>query len=603
MKTMRCIPAVAVISCVVFMFLGCSKLKWSAAAIFLDIPLPDHSVTVEKNVMIPLRDGTGLAADIFRPGTKGRYPVIVVRTPYGKSSKEDKYDLQGGIFASHGYVTIIQDVRGRYDSGGEWYPFVNESADGADTLRWARDQEWSSGKIGMFGVSYFGSTEWLASPYDDTGLTTIIPAMTCQSTYGLWVTNGVFQFNQTVIWHHRHKDKREIPYNETDLDKALKHLPLIEVDDVLGGDNTVYNEWIKHPVPGDFWTPMNVDDKVHQIKVPALLIAGWNDPFLDNMLKDYNRIIREGGSPLARKSQIIIGPWVHETGTKFSDMDYGKTSRFMGQIGFMLRWYDYWLNGVQNGIPDEPPVKLFVMGKNEWRFENEWPLKRTKYVKYFLHSKGNANGVKGHGTLSGTLPSDEHPDTFIYDPADPVPTIGGALVHDNVGVGPLDQRAIEGRSDVLVYSTPPLDDAVEITGPITLVLYASSSAKDTDFVARLVDVHPDGLSIPLTTGVIRARYRESLEDPSFLKNNEIYEFQINVGATSNVFQKGHRIRLHLTSSDFPKYDRNLNTGEVIGMTTGMVKATQQVYHHTARPSHLILPMIPQGNYLVSGLFF
>ncbi len=573
---------------------GCSKLKWSAAAVFLGIPLPDHSVMIDKNVMIPLRDGTKLAADIYRPAKDGRYPVIVVRTPYGKSKKEHKYDLQGGIFASHGYVTIIQDVRGRYDSGGEWYPFVNEAFDGVDTLKWARDQDWSSGKVGMFGLSYFGSTQWLASPYDDTGLTTLIPMVTSQSTYGLWVTNGVFKFKQNLIWHHLHKSKREISYHEDDLERALTHLPLIEVDDLLGGDNPIYNEWIKHSVPGDFWEPMNVDDKIAHVKVPALLIAGWNDPFLDNMLKDYDRIINAGGSPLARKSQIVIGPWTHGTNSKFEDMDYGKESRFMGQIGLMLRWYDYWLKGFDNGVADDLPVRLFVMGKNEWRSEKEWPLKRTTYMKYYLHSKGRANSEKGDGRLSRELPAHKQHDVFIYDPADPVPTIGGALLYDTAGIGPVDQRPIEARSDVLVYSTPPLERDVEITGPITLVLFASSSARDTDFVARLVDVTPDGLSIPLTTGIIRARYRWSMKNPSFLKKNEVYEFKINVGATSNVFQKGHKIRLHVTSSDFPRYDRNLNTGAKIGMTTEMVKATQQVFYSQDWPSHLILPVIPAG---------
>jgi putative CocE/NonD family hydrolase len=573
---------------------GCSKLKWSAAALFLDIPSPMHSVSIDENVMIPLRDGTKLAADIYRPGEEGRYPVILVRTPYGKGKKEHKYDLQGGIFASHGFVTIIQDVRGRYDSEGEWYPFINEAFDGVDTLKWARDQAWSSGKVGMFGLSYFGSTQWLASPYDNTGLATLVPVVTSQSTYGLWMTNGVLKFNQTLIWHHLHKGKEEISYNEAELEKALMHLPLIEADDVLGGDIPAYNDWIRHPVPGDFWEPMNVDDKIDQVKVPALLMAGWNDPFLVNMLEDYDRILTGGGGPLARKSQIVIGPWIHGTDTKFDDLDYGKASRFMGQIGTMLRWYDHWLKGIENGVAEELPVKLFVMGKNEWRSEKEWPLKRTTYMNYYLHGKGRANSDQGDGRLTLELPGQEQNDVFIYDPADPVPTMGGALVYDNVGIGPVDQRPIETRPDVLIYSTPPLEKDMEITGPITLVLFASSSARDTDFVARLVDVHPEGVSIPLTTGITRARYRWSLKNPSFLKPDEVYEFKITVGATSNVFQKGHKIRLHLTSSDFPRYDRNLNTGAEIGTTTEMVKATQRVFHNKEWPSHLILPVIPVG---------
>ncbi len=574
---------------------GCSKLKWSAAAIFIDIQLPAHSIVKENNVMIPLRDGIRLAADIYRPAKSGQYPVVLIRTPYGKTNKEHRYDLMGGIFASHGYVVVVQDVRGRYGSEGNWYPFVNEPIDGVDSLQWVRDQEWSSGKVGMFGLSYFGSTQWLASPFDETGLTTFIPIVTAQSTYDLFFNRGVLKFNQTFIWHYLTEERRSKNFDAVDWEKALKHLPLIKADDALENDNPAYNDWIKHPVPDDFWNPIRVDDKIDRIKVPALLVAGWNDPFLNSMFEDYNRMIKYSGSDMARESQLIVGPWIHETRTRFDDIDYGKNSRFLAQVKIFLRWFDYYLKGIENGITDEGPISLFVMGKNQWRREKEWPLKRTRYVKYYLHSNGEANSNRGSGRLSTEVPILEKPDTYRYDPADPVPTIGGALVYDNVGIGPLDQSKIEARADLLVYSTPVLQEEMEITGPISLVLYASSSAKDTDFVARILDVRPDGVSIPLTTNIVRARFRESMKEPSFLNSGEIYAFQINLGATSNIFKKGHKIRLHVTSSDFPKFDRNLNTGAAIGMTSEMVKATQKVYHDQVYPSHLVMPVIPTKN--------
>jgi putative CocE/NonD family hydrolase len=264
----------------------------------------------------------------------------------------------------------------------------------------------------------------------------------------------------------------------------------------------------------------------------------------------------------------------------------------MSQIPLVLRWYGHWLRGDDNGVTDEGPIRIFVMGRNEWRTEQEWPLARTRYEKYYLHGAGRANSASGDGELSVEAPGDEPYDRFVYDPADPVPSVGGTSVYGSAEAGPQDQREVEKRSDVLVYSTPPLDEDVEVTGPVRLVLYAASSAKDTDFSAKLVDVYPDGKAINLQAGMIRARYRDSFTEPTFLESGVVYEFDIKVGSTSAVFKKGHRIRLEVSSSYFPEFGRNLNTGAEIGMTSEMVTAEQTVYHDSERPSYLELPIIP-----------
>jgi len=586
----RIVRMMVFISCLVLLY-GCSAMKWRVASMALDLPPSTYGVKVEKNVAVEMRDGVKLYGDIYRPSKSGKYPVILLRTPYDKSNKVQKYALMGKVFASHGYIFVVQDVRGRYMSEGEFVPFVNEHIDGADTIIWADGQSWSTGRVGMFGLSYHGSTQWLAASDAPDALKTIVPCVTSQDMYRLWANRGVFKYNQLYIWHYLHEERERRPGDVMSLGDELLGLPLVEADDVAYGDNRVYNEYVRNSVPGEFWRRMSVDDKVQKIRVPALLVAGWNDPFVEAMLDDYNRMRLSGGSDLARQSRIIIGPWEHNTRTKFEALDYGRQSRFTRIMIHVLRWYDYWLKGENNGILEEDPVMLFVMGDNTWRSEKQWPSERTAYVNYYLRSDGDAGEKGKSGKLSGTKPGDERFDTYIYDPENPVPTIGGEAVYENMFPGPADQHSIEQRPDVLVYTSEPLRNDMEITGNVSLVLYVSSSAGDTDFVARLCDVYPDGKSIGLTTGIVRARYRASLESPELLENDKVYPLEINVGATSNVFKKGHRIRLHVTSSDFPRFDRNLNTGDEIGITSKMLKASQRVYHETDRASYLVLPVI------------
>ncbi len=592
-KLMVFATCIGVITLIIIIGLTLGNAKWRAVSLFLKIAQPAYAVTVERDVMIPMSDGVRLAADIYRPREPGKYPVIVTRTPYGKTNPKHKYAFAGGLFASHGYVFVVQDVRGKYASEGEYYPYVNEGKDGYETIEWAGTQPWSSGKVGTYGFSYFGSTQWLAAPYQSAYLRAMVPIVTSQNIYPRWMYNGILRFNDVLFWHYGNSCRTERNLEDIDADKAIWTLPLAQADDAMGSDLQPYNDWISHPTPDAYWDRVRVDDKVEKILAPALLIDGWYDYYLESMLEDYNRMRTAAGSEEARQSRIIIGPWTHETVSKFDDVDFGPQADFMLQIPRLMGWYDLWLKGERNNPGGFGPISIFVMGRNQWRDEQEWPPARTQYVRYYFHSRGTANTLGGDGTLDVVQPADEPPDRFTYDPANPVPSVGGTSIYGKAKAGPKDQSELERRADVLVYSTPPLQEEIEITGVLKVTLYASSNARDTDFSAKLVDVYPDGKAINLRSGMVRARYRESFVEPSLLEPDKIYEFAIPVGATSNLFKKGHRIRVEISSSHFPEFGRNLNTGEELATSSAIVKAEQMIYHDTAHPSSILLPVIPE----------
>jgi putative CocE/NonD family hydrolase len=576
---------------ILFLF-SCHTVPWELASSLLELPEPPYKIKVRRNVMIPMGDGVRLAADIYHPDTTGEYPAILIRTPYNKRDPVYGYEIFGGLFASQGYVIVIQDVRGKFGSEGDFYPVINEGSDGADTIRWMSSQRWCNGKIGMFGISYFGATEWLVTPLEHETLVTVVPIFTTQSAYDLWLTGGVFNYNLTFTWHYRNDARKRREMNIIEWKKGVWTLPLISACNSLGVQNPIYDDWISHPVPGPFWDRMRVDNQVGQIQCPALMVAGWFDPFLSKMLDDYNRIRDKGGSTAARSSRLIIGPWNHVTESRYKDTHFTEEARFLGQIKTIFRWYNHWLKNEVNGIEKEAPIRIFVMGKNEWRNEQEWPLARTRYTRYYLHSMGNANTSNGDGYLSLDSPTNESPDVFVYDPEDPVPSIDMGKLFISFSYIPVDQKEVEARQDVLVYSTDPFREELEVTGPVKLVLNASTSALDTDFTVKLTDVYPDGRSVLVSAGIIRARFRESLTNPSLLEPGRVYRYEIEVGATSLVFAKDHRIRIQVSSSDFPRRDRNLNTGAEIGLTAEMIQATQTVYHDDRYASYLLLPVIP-----------
>jgi putative CocE/NonD family hydrolase len=559
-----------------------------------------NEVTIERGVAVKMRDGVVLRADIYRPSEGGKFPVLLQRTPYDKRGSVDF----GPKAAARGYVVIIQDVRGRYTSEGDWYTFKHESHDGYDTVEWAAALPYSNGKVGMFGASYVGATQMLAAIARPPHLAGIFPVVTASNYHDGWTyQGGAFEqwFNEswTSGLAQDTLNRRVQRANNPILDWIWK-LPLAAYPllDMRSAETLApyFADWLAHPDYDDYWKPWSIEDHHADIQVPAYHVGGWYDIFMGGTLRNYAGIKAHGGSEAARRGQrLMIGPWYHGPFSGQSgDVDFGPEAK--GDTDeLMLRWYDYLLKDEKNGLEREKPVKIFVMGENVWREEDDWPLARARSTRYYLHSGGEANFLTGNGMLSTESPRTEPSDVFVYDPAQPVPTVGGGLCCDNehLASGAFDQRAVESRADVLVFTTPAFNQDFEVTGPVSLELYASTSAVDTDFTAKLVDVWPNGFAQNLTDGILRARYRNSHEKPEFMNPGEVYKLSIDIWATSNVFRKGHRLRLEVSSSNFPRFNRNPNTGEDPGRSTRMVKATNTIYHDREHLSALILPVVPR----------
>jgi putative CocE/NonD family hydrolase len=568
-----------------------------------------YSVTYERNVAVKMRDGVTLRADIFRPNAEGKFPVLLERTPYNKDS-EVGFGLKA---VAKGYVVVFQDVRGRYASEGDWYVFKNEPNDGYDTVEWAAALPYSDGRVGMFGGSYVGATQMLAAIAHPPHLAGICPVVTASNYHENWTyTGGAFAqwFNEDWTSGLSQNAHEHLVNRQNDPVGGIWTLPLtnypilnLEKRPDLGSNATVapyFLDWLAHPSYDEYWKALSIEEHFQDIKVPALHLAAWYDLFLGGSLRNYEGIRDHGGSDAARKGQqlvVIIGGHAGG-GRKIGDVDFGPAAEEGSERDTVLNWYDFLFKGAKNEFGSGKPVKIFVMGANQWREEDDWPLARAKATKYYLHSSGKANSLRGNGTLSTTAPTKESTDQFVYDPAHAVPTIGGWLCCEQQRwpAGPRDQRPAEARDDVLVYSTPPMSEDVEITGPLSLELYAKSSAVDTDFTAKLVDVWPNGFAQDIAEGIIRARYRDSREKPELMNPGQPYKFAIDLWATSNVFKKGHMLRLEVSSSNFPRFDRNLNTGALRYLKSGdgpdqFVTATNTVLHDSEHPSALILPVV------------
>lgn len=551
-----------------------------------------------RNTCVPMRDGVRLATDILLPDGPGPSPVVLTRTPYGKGwfsvpSPE--------AFVQAEYALVAQDCRGRFDSEGDWFPWVDDADDGYDTIEWIAEQPWSNGRVGMVGGSYQGTTQWAAASACPPHLVCIVPEEIPLDHYAdLAYRGGALQLVTLYPWALlvEGKVRQQIPHDR--MPELLRTLPLIEADQAAGRDLHYWRAWLEHPRYDEFWEPQNFRAALDRIPVPALSIDAWYDMYAAPTLDGFAGQRRGGGSPAARSgARAIIGPWKHARWCE------GKGYRHVGDLDFgpeaeldtnehLFRFLDRWLKEDDNGLDAEPPVWVFVMGRNQWRREWQWPLAGTQWRKLYLHSRGRANSSAGDGALSFEVPTDEPCDQFSYDPFDPVPTLGGNHSGDFGGTpaGPLDQRPVERRDDVLVYTTPPLEDGLEVVGPLSLHLAASSSAPDTDFTGKLVDVHPDGRAIVIAEGILRASYRESLREPSPVVPGKVYELTISLGATANCFLRGHCIRLEVSSSNFPRYSRNLNTGLDCGQTAEVVTAHQTVHHERGRESWIELPVVP-----------
>ncbi|MBV9142226.1 MAG: CocE/NonD family hydrolase [Pseudonocardiales bacterium] len=611
-------PALA--AAIVVTLLGAATPAATAAAAWPSPPgAGPCAVTRTTNVAVPMRDGTILRADVYRPTTTRAVPVVLMRTQYGKAPAQIqpiRYQ-RPDWFASHCYLVAVQDVRGQFASGGEFSEFTNDRDDGYDSVEWAAKLPGSSGKVGMYGSSYVGATQWLAAETAPPHLTTIVPANTASDYYDGWTyENGAFRLNFIEPWamdsialsaaNHRGDTKvvQQLTQDYQNIASWLRYTPYRGFPPFHPGDRTVapyFYDWIAHRTDGPYWQRWAPQRHYSEITIPVLDIEGWYDAFLTGGVHNFTGMVSSGGSALARTNQrIVIGPWDH--------IGWGRpgsvAAPMLQQIGpvgnspvneLMLAWWDHFLKGIDNGVSTGPTLNYFEMGANVWKTASAWPLPGTHWMNYYLSSGGHASSLLGDGQLVTTAPaSGQQPDTYDYDPRNPVPSVGGhsCCAAPGGSQGPYDQRAVERRGDVLVYTTAPLTADTEVTGPISVTLYASSSAPDTDWTAKLVDVHPDGTAVNLNNGIQRASFRESSSAPTLIEPGTVYQYTITVWPTSNLFRVGHRIRLEISSSDFPQFDPNPNTGSWLGESTATQVAHQSVLHDPEHPSALVLPVIP-----------
>jgi hypothetical protein len=552
----------------------------------------------ERNVPMKARDGETLMSDVYRPEAPGKYPVILSRTPYDKTGEGF-----GPKAVENGYVFIVQDVRGRYTSGGEFYPLRHEKDDGYDAVEWAASLPYSNGKVGMYGLSYSAMTQLLAAVGAPPHLACIMPFVMASNVHEQWVyKGGAFSQALNQAWStsiainvlQRRVSQNVMP-SHWDMKKPLISFPMLDVGTAAGLADFYY-DWLRHPDYDAYWKEWSIEEHYSEIKVPSLHIGAWYDMFEEGPIRNFLGIRAKGGSEEARKGQhLLMEVGGHAgAGPVVGEVDFGKQS-YVDTWDLALRWYDYIMKGRDNGIGSEAPIRVFLMGRNTWLDLQDWPAPGTKEVRYHLHSDGAANTAQGHGSLAEAKPGAEQPDRYTYDPKDPVPTTGGAGFGDaTMRQGPVDQRSVEGRRDVLVYTSAPAAKDITLLGPVSLDLFVSSSAVDTDFTGKLLDVGPDGTARNLTEGILRARYRNSRERAEFLKPGEPVRITVDLGSTAHVFLPGHSIRVEVSSSNFPRFDRNLNTGaDIAGASGASIAATNTVLHDSDHPSALVARLLPE----------
>jgi uncharacterized protein len=568
---------------------------------------PEFAVAEYQDEKIPLRDGVKLNADIFRPKSAGRFPAILQQTPYGKSGQANRAKK----FAALGYVVVNTDSRGRFESGGDWDPFSPQhKTDGYDLVEWIAKQEWCSGKVGAYGLSYMGWTQWWTATQAPPSLKAIVPEVAPPDhLLNCPYQNGIFVC-WMVDWAGALSGRT--PHRAgpggyggfaVGREEAYSRLPYIDFDQTRNYlPTTWWRKWVsQNTSAGDYWQGIayQTPESYGRVKVPSLAITGWFDANFPGTPMNYLGTKQHGANPLARQPRMVIGPWQHiiNRHRTAAGVDFGPQA-IIDWDGYILRWFDHHLKGVANGIMEEPPIHLFVMGRNEWRTATDWPLPETKFTKYHLHSGGRANSSGGDGRLRLAPPGNQSPDRYVYDPDNPTPS--AAFTNGHID-GPRDISKSATRKDVLVYDTDELKEDVEIIGPITAQLYAATSAPDTDWMIRLADVHPDGRALFLGEGVMRARYRDPKKNGAFnssrlskIRPNRPYEYTIEFWRpTGNVFAAGHRIRIEISSSYFPYYLRNPNNAaDNIGLVKEFKTAKQTIFHDAKHPSHIVLPIIP-----------
>ena len=581
----------------------------------MGLPEARYEYTVEKNVMVPMPDGVRLATDLYRPDGAGeRLPVILIRLPYNKDTYRGA-TIPAQFFAGQGYMVVVQDVRGQFSSEGDYRVQITDAGDGYDAIDWIVRQPWSTGKVGTYGCSYLGEVQYLLSTRRHPAHVAMIPqsASGAVGPAGGFYTNfgvndgGALTLSSIFGWFTLAGHKVRVADRATlgairsniNFQEMLRSLPIYTLARRANLPLSDFEDYVSH-IPGDsYWAEVGYLSDDHRFDTPSLHVNSWLDLTPEQTLYTFNLMRRNAVSTRGGDNQfVIMSPTVHcasESATEQTTVG----SRNVGDARFpywqfYLDWFDHWVKGIDNGVTDLPKVHYYVMGLNEWRSADTWPVPEMTPVPYYLASGGDARSSEGDGTLSVTHPTSDGSDTFVYDPASPFPSRGGTICctgnpEDQAGI--FDQSDLELRSDLLVYTTPPLDEGVTIAGSVKAVLYVSSDARDTDFTAKLIDVDSEGRSWNVVNGILRLRYREGFDKTVWLEDGEVYRIEVPLKATAHHFLPGHRIRLDISSSDFPMYDRNMKTGGDNYTETSWVTATNTVRHGGRTASHVLLPVV------------
>lgn len=552
-----------------------------------DIGMKSGSSAVRafRRVPMTMRDGAVLRADLYWPRRETTPPALLVRMPLPQSASNlATADTLGRVWAERGYAVIIQSVRGWSPSEGIFTPFVNEESDGQDTIRWLRERAWFDGRIALWGGSYFGFTALSAASALEKDRAAMFVQINTDDWGEMLFAGGAFSLTSAMHWVVWNESDNPTPPSPESLSPAYAGWPLSEADDrVLGETVPYYDEWLENPWPGPYWNGVSAGERTDRDRIPTLLLAGWFDPFLPMMIGDFQELreaeLREGSGD----ARLIIGPWSHAKAVRFPDGWLGPHYR-PSTVSPSVEWFDAHLRPAEAGADKRPPVRLFVMGRNQWRDEEGWPLERAEETHWYLRSDGDAATRLGNGSLSPHPPSGaERPDVYLYDPNDPVPSLGGMVFGPTAGIR--NQESVEARGDVLVYTSEALEEDMEVTGPVRAVLFVSTSARATDFTAKLVDVHPGGEAYNVTEGILRREYPEA---------GAPVRIEIELWPTSMLFRRGHKLRLEVSSSNYPRFDRHPNVLEEVVDASQAVVATQTVFHDALHKSHLVLPWVPEG---------
>ena len=561
-------------------------------------------IVVETDVMVRMRDGVHLACDVWRPASGGPHPALVQRQPYDKRVAQTYVYDHPAVYARHGYAVLIEDTRGRFASEGEFYPLRLDAEDGYDTIEWCAAQPWCNGRVGSFGFSIPGVNQLLAAALKPPHLAACVPGFYPGGMYeGFTHVGGTFGLAAVMDWAlilsgeaaKRRGDKAvlgaigaaQAVCGKWPAALSLRDIPFLETPDLL----PFLKDYVDHPAEGAYWEEWEIAPRLGQIDVPCFHVSGWYDSFIPQTIAAYEALSAAGRA----EHRLLVGPWYHIPWTQqVGAIDFGDEAKNAVSV-YERAWFDAWLKDDREALDALPPVRVFVTGENRWHDADAWPLAGAGAARWYLHSGGRANSLSGDGTLDREAPGDEPPDFFIYNPFDPVPSLGGhsCCLPQVAPMGPMDQRPVEYRNDVLVYTSAPLDVPCFAAGFVKARLNAATSAADTDFTVKLCDVEPDGCSINLFEGVIRGRFRESRRAEVLLEPHRVYEYDIDVGVICHLFRAGHRIRVEVSSSNFPAFDRNPNTGGPIGAEHAfdLQPAHQTVFHDSARPSFIDLPVV------------